>query len=261
MDWTAIRRASARLAPIVFAFAVATAAGCGDSTEEVADVEVKICQQTCAEASDCGEVSNWQCVDGFCRATPEARDACQNDRQCWARFSGWTQADCRVDVPGGDEIAEDPDGDGADAEECAHGESCVAIGQTTYCAPMAPAREQCPVGTPYDAELADGSGRVAVCANQRAACDEGTCRDPCGSDADCAGERTCDVATGTCRCGADSDCSGPLVCDDGECVCEEDADCTREGADTCYDGTCGCADDASCMGMGDSVACAPVPEE
>lgn len=240
MDWSA--RRGCRAGCVAFVVAVVMSfAGCGGDDEPPPPPQLRICQQTCQSADDCGDPGNWICDEGFCRIAPMASGRCQHDRECWATFSGWRQTDCRD-------------------EACLRGDTCILVGNITYCAPQAPVRGSCPVGTPYEAELADGSGRVAVCANQQALCKEGTCRDPCNSDADCGHDRTCNSETGECLCTKNSDCTGPLVCDQvsGECICKNNADCTRDGYGTCYDGSCGCANDGACVGLGNDYACAAV---
>ncbi|MFB6352157.1 MAG: hypothetical protein ABEN55_23170 [Bradymonadaceae bacterium] len=267
MDWTALPGLRAGFVSCLVVAAM-TAAGCGDDSQPAAEVQANTCQQHCQRAADCGEAQNWQCVEGFCQVAPMAEGRCQRDRECWAKFSGWQQDDCQTtetdnDDNGNNDNGNNDNGNNDPDDGCVRGDVCILVGNVTYCAPAAPTRGACPVGTSYGAELADGSGRVAVCANQQARCEEGTCRDPCDSDADCGGERTCDASTGRCLCTADSDCAGELVCEtnSGQCICENDADCTREGYGKCYDGTCGCADDAACSALGDNYTCAPVDGE
>jgi len=238
MDWTALPGFRSGLVSCLVV-AATVAVGCGDDGEPPAEDQAEVCQKTCQQAADCGRAQNWQCVAGFCRVAPLAEGRCQHDRQCWAKFSGWRESGCAHD-------------------SCHGGEACIQVGNATYCAPEAPTQGTCPVGTTYDAERADGSGRVDVCANQQARCEQGTCRDPCDSDADCGADRTCDTSTGRCLCTQDSDCAGDLVCESssGKCICENDQHCTREGYETCHGGTCGCADDAACEPLGASYTCA-----
>lgn len=193
----------------------------------------KFCQPECSQASDCGTGMNpdkWECKNGVCRGKGDSSDnSCSKDEQCWATFSGWKEKDCK-------------------SSGCSTGQACVSIGSKTYCALEEQMTAGCVLGMPLEADKADGSGKVTVCANQSAECKDGVCHDPCESDMECPGDLVCDTNNGECKCEDDSHCSGDMVCDGGSCVCKTDEHCPgTNGQDKCYDGFCGCANEDSCQ--------------
>ncbi len=173
--------------------------GCGDNGGDDGDGDgdgngggAMICQQSCEEASDCGEnADDWNCTDdGVCEA-----NQCSEDSDCETAM--WQNEGC-------------------EAGDCDTGYECVEHGDTTYCA-RSQQQDSCALGEAVTKTSVDSGDDVDVCGTPNYECNDGLCADPDASNGD--GDDT--------GCESDDDCSGDLTCnDDGLCVCSSDEDCS-----------------------------------
>ncbi|MEX1364523.1 MAG: hypothetical protein AB1Z98_15460 [Nannocystaceae bacterium] len=214
------------------------------------------CLHQCEADGDCtvgGMDVGLTCQDNFC--TGEAPDACADDDECIALFSGWS-AGMACTAGGG---------------ECdALMQICLDVGGEGRCASGPSEFFMCETAGLDEIMTTDIDGNdVTVCGNASAQCgDNGVCFDPCTSDDDCLGEAApvCNTGTGTCECGEDSHCEtlglpALSVCNGGTCGCGADENCVDgEAGDVCNDGLCGCSGDMACDGVdnafdGGAISC------
>jgi hypothetical protein len=159
---------------------------------------------------------------------------CESGDECDALFSGWAIA-CMSQM------------------ECSEQQVCIDLEGMGRCAVRPDDFLECATLKMEEVQAVTIEGMpVTVCGVTGTLCEDGVCRDPCESDADCfPGLPRCNVRTGHCECESDADCATFGVpslsqCNGGSCGCGSDADCVGANIDTCYEGVCGCSGDAVC---------------